>query len=142
MTRDDVRPGDLFIFYGLLKHGAAGGPQHIPLAEVGEWLAPCMFRGRMYDAGGFPAAVAGDSLCHGVAYRIHDVRIVAALDEYEDVTGDIATSLYLRQRVPMLDATGSPTGAQAWIYIFNQPTDGLLLIEDGNWALERGRKRQ
>lgn len=136
------RPGDLFIFYGLLKQGAVGGPEHIPLAEAGEWIAPCMFRGRMYDAGGFPAVVAGEGLCHGVTYRIRDVSIVQAMDEYEDVTDDPETALYLRQRVAMLDATGEPTGAQGWIYIYNQATDGLPVIEDGNWSLERGRHRK
>ncbi len=142
MTKLDVRPGDMFIFYGLLKQGAAGGPQHIPLAESGRWLAPCTFRGRMYDAGGFPAAVEGDGLCQGVTYRIDEVGIVAAMDEYEDVTDDPKTSLYLRRRVPMLDAAGSPTGEEAWIYLYNQATDGLPAIEDGNWSLERGRQRK
>ncbi|MFN7056899.1 gamma-glutamylcyclotransferase [Hyphomonas sp.] len=142
MTREDVRPGDLFAFYGLLKYGAAGGPEHIPLAEAGEWLTPCLFRGRMYDIGGFPGVVAGGGLCHGVLWRIRDTSVVEAMDEYEDVTEDLETSLYVRRRIPLLDAGGSPTGAEGWIYIYNQATDGLPVIEDGNWSLERGRIRE
>lgn len=141
-TNGKVRPGDLFVFYGLLKHGALGGPQHIPLSEAGEWVAPCKFRGRMYDLDGFPGVVAGESICHGVLYRIHDVSIVPAMDEYEDVTDDAETALYLRQRIPLLDETGSPTGAQGWIYIYNQPTDGRPVIEDGNWSLDAGKTRK
>lgn len=141
MTAGDVRPGDLFVFYGLLKQGALGGPQHIPLAKYGEWLTPCHFRGRMYDIGGFPGVVAGEDICQGVLYRIWDARIVGALDEYEDVTPDPAMSLYVRRRIALLDAARSPTGASGWIYLYNQNTDGYEVIEDGNWPLERGRSR-
>ncbi len=141
MTADDVRPGDLFVFYGLLKKGALGGPEHIPLADSGEWVTSCRFRGRMYDLGGFPGVVTGEAVCQGVLYRIRDVRIVAALDAYEDVTDDPATSLYVRRRIALLDATRSPTRASGWIYQYNLDTDGYEVIEDGNWSLERQRPR-
>ena len=55
----EVRPGDLFVFYGLLKQGAAGAPSDLPLAAAGTFGAPCRFRGAMYDLGGFPGVVAG-----------------------------------------------------------------------------------
>jgi gamma-glutamylcyclotransferase (GGCT)/AIG2-like uncharacterized protein YtfP len=141
-SNGEVRPGDLFVFYGLLKHGALGGPQHIPLAEAGEWLAPCKFRGRMYDLDGFPGVVAGSDICEGVLYRIRDVSIVPALDDYEDVTDDPETALYLRQRIPLLDMTASPTGAQGWIYIYNQSTEGRPVIADGVWDLNAGKTRK
>ena len=35
-----VSPGDLFVFYGLLKQGAAGMPAHIDLDAAGTFGAP------------------------------------------------------------------------------------------------------
>ena len=142
MTKADVKAGDLFIFYGLLKQGAAGAPGQLRLDVAGEFLGPCRFRGTMLDLGGFPGVVAGDTLCHGVRWRVKDAGIIPAMDEFEDVTDDPATSLYLRRQVPVLDEAGAETGEQAWIYIYNQKTDGFATLADGNWPLDRGRSRK
>lgn len=140
--KPEVRTGDLFIFYGLLKQGAAGAPDELGLDVAGEFLGPCRFRGTMLDLGGFPGVVAGDTLCHGVRWRVKDAGIVPAMDEFEDVTDDPATSLYLRRQVPVLDDAGAETSEQAWIYIYNQKTDGFASLSDGNWPLDRGRSRK
>lgn len=142
MTKPEVRAGDLFIFYGLLKQGAAGAPDELGLDVAGEFLGPCRFRGTMLDLGGFPGVVAGETLCYGVRWRVKDASIIPAMDEFEDVTDDPATSLYLRRQMPVLDDAGAETGEQAWIYIYNQKTDGFVTLSDGNWPLERGRSRK
>lgn len=141
MTHADVQAGDVFIFYGLLKQGAAGAPDGLGLDVAGAFLGPCRFRGTMLDLGGFPGYVAGDALCHGVRWRVQDASIIPAMDAFEDVTDDPDTSLYLRSRVPVLDETGAETGEQAWIYTYNQKTDGFDILPDGNWPLDRGRSR-
>ena len=102
MSGGAVQKGDLFVFYGLLKQGAAGQPADLPL----------------------------------------EVLIIGAMDEFEDVTDDPATSLYIRQQIPLLDDHGAPTGERAWIYWYNQPTEGFTDIPDGNWPLDRGRTRK
>jgi gamma-glutamylcyclotransferase (GGCT)/AIG2-like uncharacterized protein YtfP len=142
VTQGDVRAGDLFIFYGLLKQGAAGAPDALGLEVAGEFLGACRFRATMLDLGGFPGIVPGDTLCHGVRWRVKDAGVVPAMDEFEDVTDDPATSLYLRRKVAVLDEGGSETGEQAWIYIYNQKTDGFAILLDGNWPLDRGRSRK
>lgn len=142
MTRPPAAAGDLFVFYGLLKLGAAGQPADLPLTEAGAFGAPCRFRGRMVDLGGFPGVVAGDELCHGIRWQLKDASIVAAMDAFEDVTDDPATSLYLRERMPLCDDAGKETGERAWIYMYNQKTDGFPLVEGGNWPLDRGRNRK
>lgn len=142
MTKPEVKAGDLFIFYGLLKQGAAGAPDELGLDVAGEFLGPCRFRGTMLNLGGFPGVVAGDTLCHGVRWRVKDAGIIPAMDEFEDVTDDPATSLYLRRLVPVLDDAGAETGEQAWIYIYNQKTDGFATLGDGDWPLDRGRSRK
>jgi len=139
---DAVQPGELFVFYGLLKQGAAGQPAELSLAEAGEFGAPCRFLGGMFDLGGFPGVVAGDQLCHGVRWRVRDAGIVPALDAFEGVTQDAASSLYLRVRTLLRDDAGAPTGETAWIYWYNRSVDGLTPVADGNWPLDAGKARQ
>ena len=137
-----VHSGDLFVFYGLLKQGATGQPGELDLAGAGDFGAPCRFRGRMVDLGGFPGVVAGDVLCHGVRWRVRDAGIVPAMDAFEDVTEDPATSLYLRVKVPLLDDAGAATGETAWIYWYNRSVDGFAPVQDGNWPLDAGKTRK
>lgn len=137
-----VAAGDLFVFYGLLKKGASGMPDHIDLEAAGEFLGPCRFRAALYDVGFFPGAVQGSDLCHGVRYRIADVSIVPALDAFEDVVpDDPARSMYLRRRIELLDDDGRATDERAWIYWYNQSIDGRPYIDGGDWPLSAGRPR-
>lgn len=138
-----VFSGDLFVFYGLLKQGAAGMPEDIDLDAAGAFLGPCRFLGAMYDLGGFPGVVNGTTLCHGVRYRLDDARLASALDAFEDVVpNDPKYSLYMRLKIPLLSAEGEPTDEQGWIYWYNQPVKGFTEIADGNWPLEAGKARK
>ncbi len=142
MTLRIVEVGDLFVFYGLLKQGAAGQPADLPLATAGAFGPPCRFRAHMVDLGGFPGVVDGDTLCHGVRWEIRDVSILPAMDAFEDVTDDPATSLYLRKRIALCDEAGTATGETAWIYWYNRPVEGLSLVPDGDWPLDAGKTRK
>lgn len=142
MTGRPVRQGDLFVFYGLLKQGAEGMPADLALERAGTFRGPCRFRGRLVDLGGFPGVVDGEDLCHGIRYELADVSIIGALDAFEDVTGDPESSLYLRERIALLGDDGAPTGETAWIYWYNQSTEGFEYMADGNWPLCRGRTRK
>jgi gamma-glutamylcyclotransferase (GGCT)/AIG2-like uncharacterized protein YtfP len=142
MTARAVEAGDLFVFYGLLKQGAAGQPADLPLDRAGVFGAPCRFRGRMIDLGGFPGVVEGNELCHGVRWRISDTAIMPAMDAFEDVTCDPVTSLYLRKKIPLMDDTGAESGEAAWIYWYNRSADGFPSVADGNWPLGAGKTRK
>jgi len=142
VTGKSVEVGDLFIFYGLLKQGAAGQPADLPLDSAGAFGASCRFRARMVDLGGFPGVVEGDQLCHGIRWKLSDIFILSAMDAFEDVTEDPATSLYLRKQIPLMDDTGAESGETAWIYWYNRPTDGYPPVADGNWPLEAGKTRK
>ena len=142
MKGEPVSSGDLFVFYGLLKQGAAGMPADLPLEASGTFLGPCRFRGRLLDLGGFPGVVDGDTLCHGVMYQLIDASLIGAMDDFEDVTDNPATSLYVRKTINVLGDDALPTGERAWIYWYNQPTEGHEEIADGNWPLDAGRARK
>ena len=140
MIAPPVSSGDPFIFYGLLKQGAAGAPAHLDFQRHGEFLGPCRFRGRMIDLGGFPGVVPGEDICHGVLYRLDAARLVRQMDDFEGIhAGDPTGSLYRREKTDIIDDTGRPYG-KAWIYTYNQKPDGYPVLEDGNWPLEKGRK--
>jgi len=139
---DAAKSGDLFVFYGLLKQGAAGAPAALDLAGAGTFGTPCRFRGRMVDLGGFPGVVAGETLCHGLRWRLRDADIVPEMDAFEDVTDDPSTSLYLRMKVPLLDDPGAATGEDAWIYWYNRSVDRYAPVADGNWPLDAGKTRK
>lgn len=137
-----VAPGDLFVFYGLLKQGALGRPAHIDFEAAGRYLDPCRFRGHMVAVSGYPGVVEGDTLCRGLRYRIEDVSIVPALDRFESVIADDPpASEYVRVRIPLLDDEGAETGEVAWIYRYNRPIAGLAEVPDGDWPLSAGRQR-
>ena len=138
-----VSSGDLFVFYGLLKQGAVGMPAHIDLDQAGAFLGPCRFRGALYDLGGFPGAVDGDGLCHGVQYRLDDATLIEPLDEFEDVLPDDPdASLYSRKPIELQDDKGAQTGETAWIYWYNQPVAAFPRLADDTWPLDRGRARK
>lgn len=131
---------EYFVFYGLLKQGAAGQPRHIDLAAAGAFLGTCTFRGEMYDLGGFPGVTAGDGTCHGVIYRLDDTALLPILDAFEDVyPGDAPGSLYRRERCVATTAGGD---TEAWVYVYNQPLNGAPRVPDNNWPLEAGRVRK
>lgn len=142
MTRPPVEAGDLFVFYGLLKVGAAGQPADLPLGTAGTFGAPCRFRGRMVDLGGFPGVVAGEELCHGIRWEMSDTSIIGPMDDFEDVTDDLATSLYIRTRIPLCDDSGNETGETAWIYLYNKSVEAFPPVADGNWPLDAGKTRK
>lgn len=130
------------MFYGLLKRGASGMPDHIDLHATGRFERPCRFRGDMYDLGGYPGVVAGDTLCHGLIWRIEDVSVLAELDAFEDLAqGNPDVSFYWREKWPVLDGAGSDTGETAQIYVYLADLDGCPRILDGNWPLDAGRTR-
>lgn len=140
---EPVRPGALFAFYGLLLAGAAGAPEGIDLAGAGAYLGPCWLAGDLVDCGGFPGLIRGTGRVLAERYRVDDPAIVAALDAFEDVVpGDPAASLYRRERVGLLDATGASTGETAWAYLYNRAADGLPRLTDGVWPLDRGNRSE
>jgi len=130
------------MFYGLLKQGAAGMPQHIDLEAAGTFEGPCRFCGEMYDLGGYPGVVHGNTLCHGVIWRIRDVSILSDLDDFEDVAqGNPDVSFYWRETWPILNDCGAETGEIAQVYVYYADIEGRPKIEDGNWPLDAGRTR-
>ncbi|HVF10966.1 MAG TPA: gamma-glutamylcyclotransferase family protein [Abditibacteriaceae bacterium] len=100
-------------------------------------VAPARVRGRLYDLTFYPGAVvdaAADSYITGYVYALpEDPELLSFIDRYESFDpADPQYSLYLRQRHPALLSDGSEI--ECWIYVYNLATEGVPLIEGGDYA--------
>lgn len=111
--------------YGSLLPGLPGYPVAEPY--VLDW-SPGKVRGRLYDAGHYPALVLdGNGIkIEGVWLSLREEGL-AALDEYEDYFGPGEGNEY--ERVWVRDASADFAG---WIYVYPDPR-GLPPINQPSW---------
>jgi gamma-glutamylcyclotransferase (GGCT)/AIG2-like uncharacterized protein YtfP len=119
----------LFV-YGLLRSDV-GGPMQATLAHAARLVGHASWRGRLYRAAEFPGAVPcnEDEFVGGELYELGEgaATLLEQLDAYEGVPHD-----YLRVR-STVECEGH--NFEAWIYIWNRPTDGLERIESGDFRI-------
>jgi len=93
------------------------------------------FKGRLYDIGEYPGAVA-DSRCsdyvYGSVYIIGDaVLVLKCLDDYEGYGPEQEQpNLFVREAIDIESDKGIING---WCYLYNLPVDGLRIIASGNY---------
>lgn len=84
----------------------------------------------------YPGALylpGSESRVWGEVYQIFDPKmLIPELDEYEEVLDEEAASLYLRRQVPVWLTDGRTL--ICWTYLYNQPTENLLVIEAGRFG--------
>ena len=121
-------PEHLFV-YGLLRPNAAP-PEIRPLLANAVDLGAATVIGDLLDVRGeYPAAVPGKGTIHGRVLRWDGAVDWKRLDRWEGC--DRRPPLYRRARVVARLARGG--AADAWIYWFARPTDGLTPILGGRW---------
>ncbi len=124
----------LFV-YGTLRRSSAH-PMHrllLPSTFVGVGR----FRGKLYDLGSYPAAVASADpadTVHGEVYLLHEpAATFLALDRYEGCApGDPAPHEYVRLPAEICLEPQS-TGLVAQVYLYNRPADHLTRVESGDY---------
>lgn len=126
-------PERLFV-YGTLRR-ACGHSMH-RLMEHAEFLGDATFQGRLYLVGTFPGAVKSsfpDDLVQGEVYRlVKPAELLPRLDAYEDFDPrSPETSLYRREKATLRLESGE--FADAWIYLYNRPTENLPRIVSGDF---------
>lgn len=130
--------GEEYLFvYGTLRRGAKH-PMAGVLGAASIHVGRAMFQGRLYRVSWYPAAVASDmpeDRVTGDVFRIHPGRaepMFRALDDYEGTTPEAdGPAYYRRERVKIaLEAGGE---IEAWIYLYNRPTERLRRIESGDF---------
>lgn len=124
----EVRLGDAFAVYGLLRAGESGFAK-FGLAEAFAPLGPCLIPGALYDLGAYPGLVAGEGGVVGELFEVRDAGVMARLDPFEDYwPDDPDRSRYARRKVPLLEPD-----RDAWVYLWVRGLDGARRIETGDW---------
>jgi gamma-glutamylcyclotransferase (GGCT)/AIG2-like uncharacterized protein YtfP len=135
----------LFV-YGTLRHGS-GHPLARLLATHARFVGRARFTGRLFDLGAYPAAVpapeGGEVV--GELYRLLAPEILLPLlDRYEGCTEGPQERArdtpgapgspggeYRRERLPVRLEHGGTR--EAWIYLYNRPTERLRPIPGGDY---------
>lgn len=93
------------------------------------------FKGRLYDIGEYPGAVAdGNSpdYVYGSIVLIHNTTtVLKQLDDYEGFGDDqVQPNLFIRE---LMAVETDERSIDCWIYLYNLPVEGLVLIESGDY---------
>ncbi len=126
---------NLLFVYGTLRGGAAH-PMHRVLARHARLEGPARLRGRLYDLGSYPAAVAdpaaGGEVIGEVWRMLAPERLLPLLDRYEGCTPEDPEPHEYR-REPCTVTVAGQGGREAWVYVYNRPSGGLPLIPGGDY---------
>jgi gamma-glutamylcyclotransferase (GGCT)/AIG2-like uncharacterized protein YtfP len=106
------------------------------LARDADFVDHARMRGLLFDLGRYPGATPADdsnSQVLGDVYRLRKPeKILESLDRYEGFDpSQPSGSEYRRVRRKVKLASGKEI--LAWVYLYNQPTEGQRRIRSGNY---------
>ncbi len=123
--------GHLFV-YGTLRR-AVGHAMHGVLVSHAAFVSEATVVGALYSLGRYPGLVPGGEaadLVHGEVYTIMPdalERTLAVLDDYEGIgPAHPPPCEYRREVLPVVLPDGR--ALDAWAYVLNRPTMGLIRI--------------
>lgn len=125
----------LFV-YGTLRRSAAH-PMHEVLRANASLVGPARARGVLYRVGCYPGMVLDDMAgwVTGELYYLHNVEVLASLDDYEGAGPDDPEPREFRR----IEALVEPSGAdprRAWLYVYGWSTKGLAVIGSGDYLAD------
>lgn len=126
----------LFV-YGTLRSDA-GGAMHGRLMRGVRLVGPASIRGRLYDAGRYPAALPSDHPADRIAGELYAIdagaadALLAALDEYEGVNAAHPARSLFRRQIAAAER-GDGMGVPAWVYFYNPSIGALPRVTSGDW---------
>jgi len=97
------------------------------------------FRGRLYNLGEYPGAIADENYPGYVYGRIFELKDTAEalkyLDDYEGFGKDQQQpNLFIREMVEVETDNGL---INCWVYLYNLPVEGFRVIESGDYWVYR-----
>ena len=124
----------LFV-YGTLRRDANSEMFHL-LARYADFVGYSTYQGTLYKIDYYPGVVPSKhraDLVQGETYQLHEPDFVLSrLDEYEECgTGFQKPTEYVREIQNVRLQNGETI--QAWVYIYNRPTDNLELVQSGDF---------
>jgi gamma-glutamylcyclotransferase (GGCT)/AIG2-like uncharacterized protein YtfP len=127
-------------FYGTLMSGHHRAHALHGLARP---VAEGTVRGNLYSVGygAFPALMAGEGVVHGEVWEVLpgcEGQALHITDMIEGYREDDPFSMYVREEVPLLEATGAAhAGDTVQVYRWNSEVPGER-IESGSWRVYTG----
>jgi gamma-glutamylcyclotransferase (GGCT)/AIG2-like uncharacterized protein YtfP len=124
---------NLLFVYGTLLNG--DNEFAIFLKNNSRFYLPGKIRGKLYDAGEYPAAVLeseGDDYIYGNILQInHPEKVFPVIDDYEGFgTEQLQPNEFVRVTAEVETEQGLTI---CWAYVYNLPTTGLALIGNGKY---------
>ncbi|AYL94658.1 gamma-glutamylcyclotransferase [Mucilaginibacter celer] len=141
-----IRTSAYLCFYNLMETASAYlfvyGTLLLPTNQFGRYLnvhckpvASAKFKGRLYDIGEYPGALADDSAntyVYGSIYLMDDAStVLQVLDDYEGIgPNDPLPHEYIRTLLNVETESGS---VNCWIYFYALPVDQHHQIPGGDY---------
>ncbi len=129
-----MNPEHLFV-YGTLRRDTRSEMYHL-LVRFADFVGEATFQGQLYLVDYYPGVIPSnesEDKVRGEVYRLHDPSaVLPKLDTYEECGPQFPQPAeYVRriERVRLRDGQE----INAWVYIYNKPTQGLLRIESGDF---------
>jgi gamma-glutamylcyclotransferase (GGCT)/AIG2-like uncharacterized protein YtfP len=100
-------------------------------------------KGRLYDAGEYPGAVADEShsgYVYGSIFVLNDfVETLKYIDNYEGYGIEQEQPNLFMREIIRIDTDA--VSLDCWVYLYNLPTDDLILIEGGDYLRYKDNER-
>jgi gamma-glutamylcyclotransferase (GGCT)/AIG2-like uncharacterized protein YtfP len=124
----------LFV-YGTLRQNA-NHPMHQLLAQYSCFVAMASYQARLYQVSYYPAAVPSNNSADQVVGELYQLTqpelLLPALDNYEECSPHFTQPQeYRREQQNITPDNGD--SVVAWVYVYNRSTDGLALIQSGDF---------
>lgn len=140
----EARREYLFV-YGSLQRKVQH-PAHNVLSQHAEFVCNAEFEGALYMVSDYPGAVKAtenSAMVKGELFLLKDSsRAFAKLDRYEGYDpNNTEQSLYVREQCAVRCSAdrNDMNVEEAWIYLFNRPTDQLERISSGDYLAYIGK---
>jgi len=130
MTEENNRY--LFVYGTLLDEN---NPYGAFLRENSVFYQKGRFKGALYNIGNYPGAVIRPetgAFVHGSIFILNDsLRALKELDDYEGFGDGFAQPYeFVRE---LIEVETENSSLQCWVYLYNQPVEGLPVIESGRY---------
>ncbi|HEY0924012.1 gamma-glutamylcyclotransferase family protein [Rheinheimera pacifica] len=128
----------LFV-YGTLRQNA-NHPMHQLLAQYGRFVAMARYQARLYQVAYYPGAVPSNNAADQVVGELYQLLqpdlLLPALDNYEECSPQFAQPHEYRREQQNITLDNGDT-VIAWVYVYNRSTDGLTLIQNGDFLADK-----
>lgn len=133
--RDARMSGELLFVYGTLRRDTRSDMYRL-LARYADFIADGTYQGRLYQIDYYPGVTPSDDPSERVKGEVYSLPkpdvVLPKLDEYEECgPGFPEPTEYVRRRQEISLANG--TKCEAWVYVYNRPTDDLTRISSGDF---------